>query len=83
MNFKIDYARDNYFSESKESEILKERIQTLDMMQQYVGEYYTKDWVMRNVLKFSEEDMKNMEQDVDDENKEKADEIDNIESDNE
>ena len=83
MNFKIDYARDNYFAESKESEILKERIQTLDMMQQYVGEYYTKDWVMRNVLKFSEEDMKNMEQDVDDENKEKADEIDNIESDNE
>jgi hypothetical protein len=83
MNFKIDYARDNYFAESKESEILKERIQTLDMMQQYVGEYYTKDWVMRNVLKFSEEDMKNMEQDVEDENKEKADEIDNIESDNE
>jgi hypothetical protein len=83
MHFKIDYARDNYFAESKESEILKERIQTLDMMQQYVGEYYTKDWVMRNVLKFSEEDMKNMEQDVEDENKEKADEIDNIESDNE
>jgi hypothetical protein len=83
INFKIDYARDNYFAESKESEILKERIQTLDMMQQYVGEYYTKDWVMRNVLKFSEEDMKNMEQDVEDENKEKADEIDNIESDNE
>jgi hypothetical protein len=82
-NFKIDYARDNYFAESKESEILKERIQTLDMMQQYVGDYYTKDWVMRNVLKFSEEDMKNMEQDVEDENKEKADEIDNIESDNE
>ena len=83
MHFKIDYARDNYFAESKESEILKERIQTLDMMQQYVGEYYTKDWVMRNVLKFSEEDMKNMEQDVEDENEEKADEIDNIESDNE
>ncbi len=83
IHFKIDYARDNYFAESKESEILKERIQTLDMMQQYVGEYYTKDWVMRNVLKFSEEDMKNMEQNVEDENKEKADEIDNIESDNE
>ena len=83
MHFKIDYARDNYFAESKESEILKERIQTLDMMQQYVGDYYTKDWIMRNVLKFSEEDMKNMEQDVEDENKEKADEIDNIESDNE
>ena len=79
----VEYVRDSHFTELKEAELLRERLQTLDMMQQYVGEYHTKDWVMRNVLKFSEEDMKNMEQDVEDENKEKADEIDNIESDNE
>ena len=81
--FKIDYARDNYFAESKESEILKDRIQTLDMMQQYVGEYYTKEWVMRNVLKFSEEDMKEMEQDVDDENAEEEAENSQIERESE
>ena len=53
--------------ELKESEILKERIQTLDMVSQYVGEYFTKDWVMKNVLKLSEEDMKNLEDKVEDE----------------
>ena len=66
-DIRIDYNRDNHFAELKESEILKERIQTLDMVSQYVGEYFTKDWVMKNVLKLSEEDMKNLEDKVEDE----------------
>ena len=65
-DIRIDYNRDNHFAELKESEILKERIQTLDMVSQYVGEYFTKDWVMRNVLKLSEEDMKELEDKVED-----------------
>ena len=67
-DLKIEYSRDNYFSELKESELLKERIQTLDMIQPHVGEYFTKDWVMKNILKLSEEDTKELDQEVDDEN---------------
>ena len=65
-DIRVDYNRDNHFAELKESEILKERIQTLDMVSQYVGEYFTKDWVMKNVLKLSEEDMKELEDKVED-----------------
>ena len=72
-DIRIDYNRDNHFAELKESEILKERIQTLDMVSQYVGEYFTKDWVMKNVLKLSEEDMKELEDKVEDE----QDDLDN------
>ena len=76
-DIRIDYNRDNHFAELKESEILKERIQTLDMVSQYVGEYFTKDWVMKNVLKLSEENMKELKDQVDeleDKNKEDEDE---------
>jgi hypothetical protein len=72
-DIRVDYNRDNHFAELKESEILKERIQTLDMVSQYVGEYFTKDWVMKNVLKLSEEDMKELEDKVEDE----QDDLDN------
>tara|TARA_B100000497_G_scaffold52562_1_gene60367 strand:- start:11365 stop:13020 length:1656 start_codon:yes stop_codon:yes gene_type:complete len=65
-DIRVDYNRDNHFAELKESEILKERIQTLDMVSQYVGEYFTKDWVMKNVLKLSEEDIKELEDKVED-----------------
>ena len=69
----VEYARDNYFSELKESELLKERLQTLDMIQPHVGEYFTKDWVMKNVLKLSEEDTKELDKEVDDENQDEVD----------
>jgi hypothetical protein len=72
-DIRVDYVKDNHFAELKDSEILKERIQTLDMIQQYVGEYFTKDWVMRNVLKMTEDDIKDLSKEVDDENKEKED----------
>lgn len=60
----IDYAQDNHFSELKDSEILRERLQTLDQMAQYVGEYFSKEYVMKNVLKYSEEDIKNIEKQI-------------------
>ena len=80
-DIRIDYNRDNHFAELKESEILKERIQTLDMVSQYVGEYFTKDWVMKNVLKLSEENMKELKDQVDElEDKNKEDEDDAIQN---
>jgi hypothetical protein len=63
----IEYVRDSHFSELKDAEILRERIQTLDMMQQYVGEYFSKDWVMKNVLMFDEETLDNMKTGIEDE----------------
>jgi hypothetical protein len=63
-DIRIDYVRDNHYSELKDNEILKERIQTLDMINQYVGEYFTKNWVLKNVLKMTEDDIKELEKDV-------------------
>lgn len=56
----VEFARDNHFTELKDAEILRERIQTLDQMSQYIGDYFTKDWVMKNVLMFSDEDIEQM-----------------------
>ena len=67
-DIRIDYVRDNHFSELKDNEILRERIQALDMVQQYVGIYFTKDWVLRNVLKMGDEDIKILGKEVEDEN---------------
>ena len=60
----VDYAQDNHFSELKDNEILRERIQTLDQMAQYVGEYFSKEYVMKHVLQFSEEDVKRIEKQI-------------------
>ena len=63
----VEYVRDSHFTELKDAELLRERIQTLDMMQQYVGEYFSKDWVMKNVLFFDEEQANDMKKAIEDE----------------
>ncbi len=63
----IDYVRDNHFTELKDTELIRERMETMDQVQQYVGEYFSKEWVMRNVLRLSDEDMKNMKDQMSDE----------------
>ena len=59
-DLQIDYVRDNHFKELKDAEIMRERIQTLDQMANYIGDYFSKEWVMKNVLMFDDEDIEKM-----------------------
>ena len=43
---------------------MRERVQTLDQIQNYVGEYYSKEWIMKNVLMMSEEDVQTMQDQI-------------------
>ena len=60
----VDYVRDNHFTELRDAEVLRERLQTLDIMQNYVGEYYSKEWVQKNVLMLSDEDIAKMNKEI-------------------
>lgn len=66
-NVHIEYARDNHFTELKEAEILRERLQTLDQMQQHVGEFFSKEWIWKNVLHFTDDQVKDMKKQIQDE----------------
>jgi len=54
----FQFATDNHFTELKDAEILRERIDTLGQVSEYVGEYYSKEWVRKYVLIQSDEDIK-------------------------
>ena len=60
----IDFLRDNHFAELKEAELLRERIQSLDQITNYVGEYFSKEWVQKNVLLFDDETIDNMNKEI-------------------
>ena len=63
----FNYATDNHFTELKDAEILRERIDTLGQVSDYVGRYYSKDWVRKYVLMQSEEDIKIIDKQIEDE----------------
>lgn len=56
----LRYNEDNAFTEFKNSEIFNNRVQTLGLVDAFVGKYFTVDWVMQNVLNFNQEDTTTM-----------------------
>lgn len=70
----VNYIRDNYFSELKDTEIWRERFQSLEQISEHVGIYFSKEWVMREILKFSDEDIKDMRKQMDAEAKDAPEE---------
>lgn len=71
---RYDFVQDNYFEELKQAEIIKERMATLRDVEDHVGVYYSREWVIRNVLMMSEEEMKEMKEQIDQEAKEAPEE---------
>lgn len=70
----VDYVKDNHFAELRDAEMLQNRLQTMDLVQQYVGEYYSKEWVQKNVLMLSDEDIEQMKKEIDGEEAEAPEE---------
>jgi hypothetical protein len=64
----IDFIRDNHFTELKNAELLRERLDTMDRITQYVGEYFSREWVMKNVMMMSDDDIEQMKDEVESEN---------------
>jgi len=57
----VDYIKDNHFAELRDAEMLRERLQSMDMISQYVGEYFSKEWVQKNVLMLDDETIETIE----------------------
>lgn len=60
-----DFKKDNNFTELKEAELLSNRVQILTMIDPFVGKYYSPQWVRKNVLRQTEEDMEQIDKEID------------------
>ena len=72
----FDYQEDNHFTELKDTEIMQGRLQVLGEIDSYVGRYFSGDWVRKNVLRMTEEDIKNEQKQIDKEESDAPDEED-------
>jgi hypothetical protein len=55
------YAQDQYYLEMKEAENLRNRVDVLNQMSPYVGIYYSKDYIRKNVLRLTDDQIKQIE----------------------
>jgi len=73
-----DFLEDNHFSELKNAEIMRERLSTLRDLDEYVGKYYSVEWVRKNILMQSEEEIEEIEQQIADEPSDESEDEDNF-----
>ena len=62
-----DFLQDGHFAELRDAEILRERIDMLGTLEPYVGNFFSKRWVQKNVLRQSDEEIESMNKEIEDE----------------
>jgi hypothetical protein len=63
-NCSVDYIEDNFFSELKDFEIMKERLGMLDTISGQIGKYYSEKWVRSNILNQSDDEVEKMNEQI-------------------
>jgi len=67
-----DFLKDNNFTELKEAELMTGRLMIMNQIDPYVGVYFSKEWVKKHVLQFDEEGIERMQEEIDAENAQAA-----------
>ena len=63
----FNFIKDNNFTELKEAELMKERLSLLGAVDPYTGRYFSQTWIQRNVLRLTDEEIKEMQTEIDEE----------------
>ena len=66
-HIQFDFLQDGYFTELKNAEILRERLDMLGQIESYVGQYFSKEYVRKHVLRMSDEEIEEIENQIKDE----------------
>ena len=65
-----DFNDDNHFYEMKEGELLKDRVEQLAGVSDYIGTYFSIEWIRKNILHQTQLEMDEIDRQIDDERKE-------------
>ena len=66
-HIQFDYLYDNHFSDLKENELLNEQLGVLAAMEPYMGRYFSAQYVRSKILKQTEEEIKEIDGQIDQE----------------
>lgn len=59
-----DFKKDNNFNELKEAELMMSRVGILQVIDPFVGRYYSQEWVRKHVLQQTEDEMREINEQI-------------------
>jgi len=74
-HIQFDFLQDGHFAELKNAEILRERLDMLGQIESYVGTYFSHEYVKKNILRMTDEEIQDIETQIKDEGGSEEDEM--------
>ena len=66
-HIQFDFLQDGHFTELKNAEILRDRLDMLGQVESYVGQYFSKEYVKKHILRMSDEEIEEIDNQIKDE----------------
>ena len=77
-HIQYDFLQDGHFAELRDAEILRERLDMLGQIENYVGTYFSKDWVRKTILKQTDDEIDEIMRTIESESEEGGGEQDDM-----
>jgi hypothetical protein len=64
QHIQYNFLQDGHFAELKKAELLEDRINALGSIESYIGTFYSKRWVQKNVLNLTDSEIDMMQDEI-------------------
>jgi len=61
QHIQYNFLQDGHFAELKRAELLEDRINALGSIESYIGTFFSKEWVQKNVLNLTDHEIEDMQ----------------------
>jgi len=79
-HIQFDFLQDGHFTELKNAEILRERLDMLGQIESYVGTYFSQEYVKKKILRMTDEEIDDIQVQIKDESEDP--DVDDVSTDN-
>ena len=66
-NISFQYLKDGHYAEMRDMDLLRDRLDILNTIEPYIGEWFSKEYVRKHVFRMTEDEIKAMDDQIEDE----------------
>jgi len=63
-NLAYNYMKDGHYAEMRDMDVLRERLDILNSMEPYIGDWFSKEYVQKHVFRMSKDEIKQMDKEI-------------------
>lgn len=63
-NINFTYLKDGHYAEMRDMDLLRDRLEILNTMEPFIGEWFSKEYIQKHVFRMSEDEIKDMDKQI-------------------